>query len=69
MANNCGYIVGKIVMVLGKSICAECPWTGGTGLRFQAKLVHFVPNIPLEGLPHEAIPIWGWGKFLFQMWD
>jgi hypothetical protein len=55
-------------MVLGKSICAECPWTGGTGLKFQTKLVHCVPNILLEELPHESIPIWIGAGFLFQMW-
>ena len=69
MANNYGYIVGKIVMALGKLIYAECPWTGGTGLRFQAKLVHYVPNIPLEELPHETTSIWDGSKFLFKMWD
>jgi hypothetical protein len=69
MANNYDYTVGKTVMVLGKSICAECQWTGGTGLKFQAKLAHFVPNILLGELPHETIQIWDGGKFLFQMWD
>ena len=69
MASNYDCTAGKIVTVLGKWICAECLWTDGIGLKFQAKSVHCVQNILLEDLHYESIPIWTGSGFLFQMWD
>ena len=69
MASNYDCTAGKIATALGKWICAECLWTGGIGLKFQAKSVRFAQNIPLEDLHYESIPIWTGSGFLFQMWD
>jgi hypothetical protein len=58
MASNYDCTAGKIVTVLGKLTCAECLWTDGIGLKFQAKSVHCVQNTPLGEFPLEQIPIW-----------
>jgi len=66
-ASNYGCTAGKIVTALGKLTCAECLWTDGIGLKFQAKSVHCVQNTPLGEFPLEQIPIWIGIGFLFQM--